>query len=191
MHIQFGHLYYVSPMSHHWLSSNKSCHAQIVSNLLNLDRHPRELSCWMQIESVDVLVISLNTLNRIMARRRPCWRIYLNNGGQNCQMMSCSFHVTSTFPMNNLHIAMLSQWHWNPNWLCDQGASNKVHNSIIMHMLSESDSKPYTNFAICDGKNHVNIWKYTLIYKAKKFMLTIFFSRKLYILLTTLQVVCK
>ena len=50
--------------------------------------------------------------------------------------------------------------------------------------LSESDSKLYTNFNFCEGKNHKQL-KNTLIYKAKQFVLTtnkiIFFKRKVYI----------
>ena len=43
--------------------------------------------------------------------------------------------------------------------------------------LSESDSKLYTNFEFCEGKNHKHL-KNTLIYKAKQFMLTIVFQEK-------------
>ena len=46
--------------------------------------------------------------------------------------------------------------------------------------LNESDSKLFITFEFCKGKNHKYL-KNTLIYKAKQFMLTIFFSRKVYI----------
>ena len=47
--------------------------------------------------------------------------------------------------------------------------------------LSESNSKLYTNFEICGGKNHKHL-KNTLIYNAKKFMLTTKFKKSLQIL---------
>ena len=56
--------------------------------------------------------------------------------------------------------------------------------------LSASVSKLYTNFELCRGKNHKHL-KNTLIYKAKQFILTICFSRKLYIFFKMVQVLCK
>jgi hypothetical protein len=50
--------------------------------------------------------------------------------------------------------------------------------------LRESGSKPYTNFDFCEGKNHKHL-NITLHYKAKQFMLTNYFSRKVYIFLKT------
>ena len=47
--------------------------------------------------------------------------------------------------------------------------------------LSESDSKLSIKFIFCEEKNLKHL-KNNLIYKAKKFMLTIFFSRDAYIL---------
>ena len=43
--------------------------------------------------------------------------------------------------------------------------------------LSESDSKLYTTFEICEGENHKHL-KNTLIYKAKQFMLIICFFQE-------------
>ena len=57
--------------------------------------------------------------------------------------------------------------------------------------LSESDSKLYTNFEFCKGKNHKHSKKNTLMYKVNKFMLTTWFSRKIYIFEKMVQVVCK
>ena len=37
---------------------------------------------------------------------------------------------------------------------------NQVHNSITLHKLSESDSKLYTNFEFCEGKNHTHLKTY-------------------------------
>jgi hypothetical protein len=48
--------------------------------------------------------------------------------------------------------------------------------------LNESDTKLYTNFEFCEGKNHKQL-KNTLIYKAKQFTLTRRISRKAYIFL--------
>ena len=44
-------------------------------------------------------------------------------------------------------------------------------------MLSESESKLYTNFELCEEKN-LGRWEYVLIYKAKKFMMTKIIPRK-------------
>ena len=37
---------------------------------------------------------------------------------------------------------------------------DQVHNSITLHKLSESDSKLYTNFEFCEGKNHTHLKTY-------------------------------
>ena len=42
--------------------------------------------------------------------------------------------------------------------------------------LCKSDSKLYTNFEFCEGEKHKHL-KNALIYKAKKFMLTIVFEK--------------
>ena len=47
--------------------------------------------------------------------------------------------------------------------------------------LSESDTKPYSDFEIFEGKNHRHL-KNTLIYKANQIRLTIFFEKSLRIL---------
>ena len=47
------------------------------------------------------------------------------------------------------------------------GKHGQVHNSIALDMF---DSKLYTNFKFCRGKNHKHLYN-TLIYKAKQFML--------------------
>jgi hypothetical protein len=44
--------------------------------------------------------------------------------------------------------------------------------------LSESNSKLYTNFEICEDKIHKQLKKNIVIYKAKQFLLTNFFQEK-------------
>ena len=56
----------------------------------------------------------------------------------------------------------------------------QVHNSITIHRFKWKWSKPYTNFESCEGKFQKHL-RNTLAYKAKQFMLTIIFSRKVYI----------
>ena len=53
-----------------------------------------------------------------------------------------------------------------------EGASMvKWTTHVLCIGLTKSDSKLYINFEFCEAKNH-KYFKNTLIYKAKKFMLT-------------------
>ena len=74
------------------------------------------------------------------------------------------------------------------------GASTiKWTTHVLCTSSSESDSKLYTNFELCEKKNHEDL-KSTLIYKAKQFMLDVSFPNKsVYIVDGTsgVQVVCK
>jgi hypothetical protein len=56
--------------------------------------------------------------------------------------------------------------------------------------LSESDSKLYTNFEICEEKNHKHL-NYTDLQRQVIFLLPIVFSRKVYIFEKKVQVACK
>jgi hypothetical protein len=48
-----------------------------------------------------------------------------------------------------------------------EGASTVKYTTALAYIgLSESVSKPYTNFKFCEGKNHKDL-RNTLIYKAK------------------------
>ena len=56
---------------------------------------------------------------------------------------------------------------WDQSHTLSMGASMVKYTIPLPYIgLSESDSKLYTNFEVCEGKN-INIWKITLIYKAK------------------------
>jgi hypothetical protein len=79
-----------------------------------------------------------------------------------------------------------SRQEWHPKYssiwdIMYKGANTVKYTTPLPCIgLSESDSKLYTNFEFCEGKNHRHL-KNTLIYKTKEFMLPICFSRKIYI----------
>ena len=57
----------------------------------------------------------------------------------------------------------------------------QARSSGQLQYLSETNSKLYTNFEFCEGKNHKH-FKNTLIYKAKQKILTKKFKKNLHIL---------
>ena len=66
-------------------------------------------------------------------------------------------------------------------WHAMRGSSMVKYTTLVPCIgSSESDLELYINFEICEGKNHKH-FKNTLIYKAKKFMLTNYFQESLHI----------
>jgi hypothetical protein len=57
-------------------------------------------------------------------------------------------------------------------------------------VFSENDSKLYTNFEVCEKRNHKHS-RNILIYKAKQIMMAKKIPRKTYVFYKTVQVVCK
>jgi hypothetical protein len=83
------------------------------------------------------------------------WSDRPTSGGNFCKQSLDTSALTSYRPM----LEFLGHF---------EGASNvKYTTSLHCRSLSESDSKLYTNFEFCEGKNRKHL-ENTLIYKAKK-----------------------